>query len=92
MYGDIHKFVRGCLACASHGGTSWRRCAPLQSIPVGGPFERVVSTSWKCHKQRDVICEGVQEEHEKLREEMKQELAGGAQEADQRDEGRAEEL
>ncbi len=55
VYGDIHKFVCGCFACASRGGTSWRRCAPLQSIPVGGPFERVVSTSWKFHKQRDVI-------------------------------------
>ncbi len=41
MYGDIHRFVRGCLTCASHGGTGRRHQAPLKSIPVGGPFDRI---------------------------------------------------
>ena len=41
MYGDVHRFVRGCLTCAARGGTGRRQRAPLQPLPVSGPFQRV---------------------------------------------------
>ena len=41
MYGDVHCYCRACLTCASHNGTGRRHRAPLQPIPVSGPFERV---------------------------------------------------
>ena len=41
MYGDVHHYCHACLTCASHNGTGRRHRAPLQPIPVSGPFERV---------------------------------------------------
>ena len=41
MYGDIYRFCRSCLTCASHGGKGRCHKAPLRPIPVSGPFDRV---------------------------------------------------
>ena len=41
MRGDVRKFCRSCLVCASRKGTRKTFRPPLQPIPVGGPFHRV---------------------------------------------------
>ena len=41
MRADIRQFCRCCLVCASRKGTGRKTRPPLQSIPVGGPFEMV---------------------------------------------------
>ena len=45
MRKDVRQFCRACLPCLARDGAG-RRCKPeLIPIPVGGPFERVGSTS-----------------------------------------------
>ena len=41
MRADVRYFCRSCLVCASRKGTGRKRRPPLQSIPVGRPFEMV---------------------------------------------------
>ena len=41
MYSEVYRFCKGCLTCAAYRGGGRRTRAPLKSIPVGGPFERV---------------------------------------------------
>ena len=41
MYGDVVKWCRSCLTCAGYHGCGRRTKPPLQSIPVGAPFDRV---------------------------------------------------
>ena len=41
MKSDVAKFCKSCLVCASRKGTGRKQRPPLQSIPVGGPFEMV---------------------------------------------------
>lgn len=41
MRADVRHFCRSCLVCASRKGTGRGGRPPLQSIPVGGPFEMV---------------------------------------------------
>ena len=40
-YLEVYHFRKGCLTCATYRGGGRRTKAPLKSIPVGGPFERV---------------------------------------------------
>ena len=40
MYGDVHRYCRACLTCSSHNSTGRQHSAPLQPIPVSGPFQR----------------------------------------------------
>jgi len=41
MFGDVVKWCRSCLTCAGYHRCGRRTKPPLQSIPVGAPFDRV---------------------------------------------------
>ena len=41
MRADVRRYCRSCLICVSRKGTGRKKRPPLQSIPVGGPFEMI---------------------------------------------------
>ena len=62
MRAEVRYFCRSCLVCASRKETGKKRRPPLQSVPVGGPFEMVgvdVYTTAATLQSRPSICSRV---------------------------------